>query len=157
MSVIDHLTREEILQMQSAARVYQERADNALAPWDIRAPAPVLGEDIAKYRRDLAVKMKRLLPEGHQLRELQYRRMPNDAFTVFEPQLYRTVRDIAYDPDSVPEGETRRVVSIDSNGMKVVNYVGNHSFVHDFTRPGRRVVGFRTDQGYVNTMGNRLR
>ena len=157
MSVIDHLTREEILQMQSAARVYQERADNALAPWDIRAPAPVLGEDIAKYRRDLAVKLKRLLPEAHQLRKVQYRRLDDAILSAFEPDLYRAVHDIAYDRDSVPEGETRRVVSIDSNGMKVVSYVGNRSFVRDFTIPGRRVVGFRTDQGYVNTVGNRLR
>jgi hypothetical protein len=116
-----------------------------------------LGEDIAKYRRDLAVKLKRLLPEAHQLRKVQYRRLDDAILSAFEPDLYRAVHDIAYDRDSVPEGETRRVVQIDSNGMKVVNYIGNHSFVHDFTRPGRRVLGFRTDQGYVTTSGARLR
>jgi hypothetical protein len=57
------MDRDQLLQMQRSGRVYQERADNALAPWDQRAPAPVLGEDIAKYRRDLCVKLKRLLPD----------------------------------------------------------------------------------------------
>ena len=152
------MTRDQLMQMQASGRVFQERADNALSPWDIRAPAPVLGEDISKYRRDLAVKLKRLLPEAHQLRKVQYRRLDDAILSAFEPDLYRAVHDIAYDRDSVPEGETRRVVSIDSNnGMKIVSFIGNHSFVRDFTRPGRRVVGFRVGDHYVNTSGNRLR
>src|SRR5258708_1309333 len=56
---VSGMTREQLLQMQASGRVFQERADNALQPWDIRAPAPVLGEDVGKYRRDLAVKLRR--------------------------------------------------------------------------------------------------
>jgi hypothetical protein len=157
MSIIEHMTREEILQMQSANRVYQERADNALQPWDQRAPAPVLGQDVRDYRRDLCVKLKRLLPETHQLRKVGYRRLDDKALAALEPQLYSTVRSIAFDRDSVPAGETRRVVNIDANGQKIVNYIGNYSFIRDFTQPGRRVVGFRVGDHYVNTTGARLR
>jgi hypothetical protein len=157
MSVIDHMTRDELLRMQSAARVYQERADTALSPWDIRAPAPVLGEDAAKYRRDLAVKLKRLLPEAHELRKVQYRRLDDSALGALEPDLYRTVRNIAFDPMSVPAGEMRRVVKVDSNGLKMVEWVGQESFIKEFTRRGRRVTSFRTDQGYVDASGRPLR
>jgi hypothetical protein len=66
MSIVDHMSREELMRVQASARIYQERADNALQPWNIRAPAPTLGEDVDKYRRTLAVKIKRQLPETHQ-------------------------------------------------------------------------------------------
>jgi hypothetical protein len=142
MSVMDHMSREELLRAQASARVYQERADTALAPWDIRAPAPVLGKDVDTYRRDLAVKLKKMLPEVHELRRVQYRRLDNQTLGIFEPQLYQAVRDIAHDPTSVPRGEFRRVVSVDANGMKIVNFIGQESFVKQFTRPGRRVKSF---------------
>ena len=49
------MTRDQILQMNASARVYQERYDTAFEPWGVRVRAPVLGEDIHSYRRDLAV------------------------------------------------------------------------------------------------------
>ncbi len=151
------MTRNQLMQMQASGRVYQERADNALQPWDIRAPHPVLGEDIAKYRRDLAVKLKKQLPEGHKLRQVQYRRLDDTTLDVFEPQLYHAVRAEAHNPSTVPPGEFRRVVKIDSNGMKMVEWIGQVSFIKEFTRPGRRVTSFRTDQGFVDASGRPLR
>src|SRR6516225_8853950 len=47
------MTREQLLQVQASARVYQTRADEAFEPWGMRAPAPVLGEDPDDYRRKL--------------------------------------------------------------------------------------------------------
>jgi hypothetical protein len=81
------MTREQLLQQQSSARVYQERYDSALAPWGVRANAPVLGQDVEEYRRDHLVRIKRLLPEGHELRRVQIRALPADALEVIEPQL----------------------------------------------------------------------
>ena len=92
MSIVEHMTREQLLQAQASARVFQERADDALSPWDIRAPAPVLGQDVREYRRDLAVKLKRMLPEEHELRKVQYRRLDDATISIFEPQLYRAVQ-----------------------------------------------------------------
>ena len=141
-SIVAHMTREELLRAQDSARVYQERADNALASWDIRAPAPVLGQDVREYRRDLAVKLKKLLPATHELRRVQYRRLDDATLSAFEPQLFKAVHAEAHNPDTVPPGEYRRVVEIDQNGMKQVKFIGQRHFVHEFTRPGRRVVSF---------------
>jgi len=137
------MTREQLLRAQASARVLQERADDSLTPWNIRAPAPVLGEDVSVYRRKLAAKLKRLLPEEHELRKIQYRTLNDTALAALEPQLYQTVRDIALDPASVPRGTMREVVKVDpKNGHKEIHFVGRESFVRDFTRPGRQVVSF---------------
>ena len=157
MSITDHMSREELMQVQSAARIYQERADTALSSWDIRAPAPVLGQPIEKYRRDLAVMLKHQLPEDHKLRKVGYRRLDDDTLGIFEPQLYRAVRDEAYNPNTVPRGEFRRVVETDGNGAKMVRWIGPQCFTKTMGREGRRVVSFRTDQGYVNASGFALR
>jgi hypothetical protein len=112
---------------------------------------------LPKYRRDLAVKLKKLLPGSHELRQVQYRRLDDTTLSVFEPQLYHAVRAEAHNPSTVPPGEFRRVVKIDSNGMKMVEWIGQDSFIKQFTRPGRRVTSFRTDQGFVDASGRPLR
>jgi hypothetical protein len=139
---MDHMSRDQLLQAQASARVYQERADTALSPWNIRAPAPVLGEDVAKYRRDLAVKLKRLLPANHQLHKVQYRGLDDQTLSVFEPQLFKAVRDAAHNPETVPPGEMRRVEAVDPGGTRYVKYIGalreddprlgQRSFIEDF-------------------------
>jgi hypothetical protein len=68
------LSRDQEMRMQASGRVYQQRYDDALQPWDIRAPAPVLGQPIEEYRCKLARLAKHQLPEDHQLRKIQYRR-----------------------------------------------------------------------------------
>jgi hypothetical protein len=140
------MTRDQLMQMQARARVYQERADDALSPWDLRAPAPVLGQDIDSYRRELDVKLKKQLPEDHKLRQVQYRALKNDALDVLEPQLYKAVRDGAFAVDTVPPGEMRRVVKVSKDGMKMVEFIGRESFVKEMGRPGRRVKSFLFDR-----------
>ena len=98
----NQITREQNLQMQASARIYQQRYDDVLQPWGVRAPAPTLGQDIDKYTRDLAVKAKSLLPDNHQLKKVQYRGLPSDAFEGYEPQLLRAVRTVATDNSTVP-------------------------------------------------------
>jgi hypothetical protein len=152
------MTYDQQLRVRDAARVIQERYDSAFEPWDRRADAHTIGADFYEYQRDLAVKAKKYLPEDHELRKLQYRRMPNDVFQQFEPQLLKAVRDAAHDPDTVPLGQMRRVVEVDSNtGMKIVKWIGRESFVKDMTRAGRRVLSFRTDQGFFDASGRALR
>jgi hypothetical protein len=136
------MSYEQLLRMQASARVVQERADEALMPWDIRAPAPVLGESFDSYRRNVAVKLKRLLPEDHELRKVQYRRLDDAALGAFEPQLYRAVRDAAHDASTVPPGEFRKIVQTDQGGTKIVKWIGQQSFVREMGRPGRRVTSF---------------
>ena len=57
-------SREQLLQIQSAARVYQARADAALAKWGMRAPEPVIGEDPDHYRRKRPRSDRRLFAGG---------------------------------------------------------------------------------------------
>ena len=151
------MTREQLLRQQSSGRVFQERYDNALQPWDIGAPAPVLGQDIQTYRRDALIEMKRLLPREHELRGVQIRQLSNDALDVFEPQILQACRTEAYNATSVPLGEMRRVVEIDQSGLKIVKFIGQESFVKEMGRPGRRVTSFRTSQGFVDASGRALR
>ena len=65
----------------------------------------MLGEDVGEYRRSLAIKLKRILPETHELHKVQYRRLSDSALSALEPQLYRKVHDIAFDASTVPTGE----------------------------------------------------
>jgi hypothetical protein len=152
------MTREQLLQQHASARVYQERYDNAFQPWGVRAPAPSITQDIDAYRRDLAVKAKRLLPEEHKLRQIQYRRLPDDILNGFEPQLLQAVRTYATDNSSVPyDAPLRRVEERDANGLVSYRYVGQRMFIHDFTRPCRRVVSFRGPDGRMTSEGLPLR
>jgi hypothetical protein len=129
--------------MQASARIYQARADSVFEAWGFRAPAPVIGQDPEDYRRDLAVKAKKQLPYGHKLRIKNLRTMPRDVFETFEPQIYDACREAATRPDAAAPGEMRQITKINpQNGHKEIHFIGNESFVRDFTRPGRRVVSF---------------
>jgi hypothetical protein len=150
-------TYDQTMRMQASARVYQQRYDDALQPWDLRAPAPVLGEDINAYRAKLAILAKHQLPENHQLRKIQYRRLDTPIFDNFEPQLLTAVQRAAYDATTVPPGQYRKVTEIASDGMKIVKWIGQESFVKEFNRPGRRVVSFLTPHGRVNAAGMPVR
>ena len=134
------MTREQLLQQHAAGLVYQERNDNALHPWGLRADAIALAQDVDDYRRDLLVRTKKLLPDDHELRKLQVRQLPADALEVYEPQILDACRSSARRPDAVPSGQMRRVEHVDGNGLKIVSWVGAESFVKNLTRRGRRVV-----------------
>ena len=150
------MTREQLAEVQASARMFQERYDNALSPWDRRAPAPTLGQTVDDYRRETLVKMKKLLPENHKLR-IPVRRLDDDTLNILDPQICRAVRDEAYNPNTVPPGELRRVVEKDGNGATMVRFVGPQCFVREMGRPGRRVLSFLTSAGFVDASGRALR
>jgi hypothetical protein len=143
-------SRDNLLELQAHARSLQERADNALAPWGLRAPALVAGQSLDTYRRDLDVLMKKQLRDGHPLRKVQYRALDSDALGTFEAQLIPAVRSEAFRPDSVAKDTIREVVDVDQNGLKVHRFIGLRSFIHDFARPGRkaRIRNPDTDPGW---------
>ena len=131
--------RENLMALQATARSFQSRADDALEPWGLRARAPVLGENLDTYRRDLLVQCKRQLPDSSELRQVQVRALPDSALPQFERMIYDGCKSAAHLPDSVPEGQLRRIEDVDRNGLKIIKWVGNHHFVKDFTIPGRKV------------------
>ena len=151
------LSAEQLPYQQQSARLFQERYERALEPWNRRAPSPVLGQSVDSYRRETLVQMKRLLPDDHELRNIQVRRMPSDALDVFDGQLCQACRQEAYNPNTVAPGDFRIVPEVDSNGMKMNRFVGPESFVKQMGRPGRRVVSFNTSNGPMDASGRFLR
>jgi hypothetical protein len=131
-------SREHMLDQQAKAREYQARAQDALDPWGINAPAIVAGESLGRYRRRLDALVQKQLPEDHELYGVPLAELDPAALLVIEDQLYPAVKDAAYRPDSVPSDKMRRVMEVDSNGLKMVKWIGQRSFIHDFARPGRR-------------------
>src|SRR5215831_13324080 len=103
------MTREQLLQVQASARVFQVRADQAFEPWGMRAPAPVLGEDPDDYRRKLMILAKNQLPEGHELRGVTLKRIPADALDGFEKMYYDACKEAGTRPDSAAPNELRMV------------------------------------------------
>ena len=155
---VSAMSHDQLMQVQRSARIYQERYEDALAPWNIRAPAPVLGQDPGDYRRDLAVRAKKLLPDGHKFRNAQYRRLDESAMNAMEPQLLEAVKKEARNPNTVVPGQFRLVPEIDpQNGLKINTFVGPESFIKQFARSGRRVLCFNTSNGRVDASGRPLR
>jgi hypothetical protein len=150
------MSREQLLQAHASARVYQERYETAFQHWGMRAPAPTVGGDVGDYRRDLAVKAKRLLPDGHELKAVQFRALNDDVLDRFEPQLINDSGQAAYRNDSVPPGQMRSFERT-KNGIKTIEWYGQECFVRDLMPPSRRVLGFRTPQGFLNTSGRFVR
>jgi hypothetical protein len=145
------MTRDQILQMQNASRVYQERYDDAFSSWGMRTPAPPLPtrpEDVDEYRRSLAVQAKKLLPDDHQYRKVQYRRLDDAVLNNLEPQLLKAVIEAGRSNDSVPLGSPlREVHKRGPNGEHVIKFLGQRHFIHDFKSPVRYVTSFTTNQG----------
>jgi hypothetical protein len=151
------MTREQILQEQASARVYQERYDNALQPWGARADAKPLSQDIYDYRRDHTARIQQFLPEGHELRSIPIHKLAADAYEVYEKQILDAAADSAWRPDAVPKGTIERRTKTDDFGLKIISYLGEESFVREMGRPGRRVASFCGPHGYITASGRPLR
>jgi hypothetical protein len=135
--------REQLLQIQSAARVFQARADDAFSPWGFRAKEPTIGEDPDRYRRRLMIQAKNQLPDNHELRGITVNRLPADALEAYEPQFFKACKDAAFQPDTVSPGEFRQIEKINSeNGYKERIFVGPECFVKQMNIPGRRAYFF---------------
>jgi hypothetical protein len=137
-SVAEVTSRDHLIEFQARARSLQERADNALEPWSIRAPSLVAGESLGEYRRRLLILAKKQLPSDHDLRRVQVRQLASDALAVFEPQIYQACKLAAYRPDSVPPGTLRCIEEKDQNGLTINRFVGPTWFGAAFCRPGRK-------------------
>jgi hypothetical protein len=157
---LEQLRYEREMRQRSIATSYQQRADSVFAEWGTRAKQRVEGEDPEDYRRDLCVQAKKMLPYSddrpspdstatfRELRKLKLWGMSPEVFAAFEPQIYDACAKAVARNDTVPPGEMREVTWIDpKNGHKEIRFYGQRSFVADLTRPGRRVVKFRTSDG----------
>jgi hypothetical protein len=155
------MAREQLLQQDAACRVFQARADAALETWGVRAPPP-MSTDLPgypeAYRRELLYMAKKRLPDGHDLRQVQVRHCPMDAFEIFEPQIYAACKEAGTRNDSVASGEERICERVNpQNGHRELTFLRRNSFIVDFKAPVRRVASFRIGQNFVDASGRGLR
>jgi hypothetical protein len=159
------MTRNEILQQQASARTYQARFDSALESWGLRARGPNAQESPDDYRRDQMASNKKFLPFSEmraaagdptfaELRRIKYWEQPAQVLNILEPQLLRAIAAAGKRNDCVPPGEMREVHERGPNGEHHVVFRGAESFVKQLGRPGRRVTGWNTPQGFVRANGS---
>lgn len=141
-----------------ASRRWQEHYQKEVEDIGLRIPSPVLGQSTNDYRREMMRLLKKtFIPTTHDLYKVQMRSLPADAIAGFEEMLLPACKVEAFNPMTVPRGEIREVVKTDANGLKIRCFIGQESFVKHMMRPGRRVVSFRTDKGFVDASGRGLR
>jgi hypothetical protein len=143
----------------NASLRFQEYYDATLRKVGMRAPQPTLGTTVNDYRRETLRTIKRtFLPQNHPLYQVQMRALKSDALQALEPQVLQACVTEANNPAHVPAGELRKIERLDEYGkVKTIDWIGREHFTRQMTRPGRRVVSFRTDQGYVDASGRGLR
>jgi hypothetical protein len=142
-----------------ASRKWQEFYQKAVEDLGVNIPGPTLGQTTNSYRREMMRLLKKtFIPPTHDLYQVQMRGLPDDVLAGFEQILLPAVKVEAFNPATVPKGEIREVHKIHpQSGHKMNVFIGQESFVKQMGRPGRRVIGFKTDQGYMNTSGRFLR
>jgi hypothetical protein len=140
------------------ARKWQEHYQKEVEDIGLRVPSPVLGQTTNNYRREIMRLLKKtFIPQTHDLYKVQMRQLPDDVLAGFEQMLLPACRTEAFNPATVPRGEIREIVKTDANGLKVRHFIGQDHFTKFMMRPGRRVISFRTDHGYVDASGRGLR
>lgn len=112
-----------------ADRVYQAFGDSA--------PRPMNGEDLAGYRRRLANGLKR---HSKAWGDVNIHAIADDkAFDVIEKSIYADAMATAISPADVPAGQLREMVSIDTTGRKITNFVGDPcAWMQGFAGPALR-------------------
>jgi hypothetical protein len=137
----------------SADREWQAYFDEALAPIGMRAPVPVLGQEVDAYRRETYRQLKRTyLPPVHELAQVNYRGLRADALDVFGPQLLKACVQEYRNPAHLAPGELRAIEVRDPQTGRVQHreWIGQESFVKAMGRPGRRVVRFMAPVDSMN-------
>jgi len=115
--------------------------------------------DLVEIREDFCMTLQQtFLPQTHPLYKVQMRALKADALGALEPQVLQAAVVEANNPCHVAPGELRKVEELDDYGkLKTIRWIGPESFVKAMSRPGRRVISFRTDHGYVDASGRGLR
>jgi hypothetical protein len=119
----------------------QARADDVAQLFGKQAKRWLTGESLGTYRRRLATEFRIHSP---QWKDVKMSDLPDRAFDNIEKAIYSDAAAAALQPTDLGDGEFRKVTKTDPDtGLKQIHWYGNHSFIKDLGRPGRRVVGFR--------------
>jgi hypothetical protein len=147
------MTSEQLSEQRGAIqRNDQAYYDSWLVKIGERARAPVLGEDRTTYRQEQLRAIKRQHLRNHDLYKVNMRGLTGQALDNIEPMVLQAAVDEYWNPRNVPLGEIHERKRMDENGqVRCIEFLGQESFVKFMGRPGRRVTGFRTDQGVIKT------
>jgi hypothetical protein len=120
----------------------QAKADSVFAGFGKRAPRPLEGESLIRYRKRMATELK---PYSSRWQKVKFSQLPDEAFSVAEEMVYADAMEAAANPTDLGDGELREVQRTDPRtGLKTIVFYGKDSFVKSMGRPARRVASFRT-------------
>jgi hypothetical protein len=124
---------------------WREFFDESLRAIGVRAPLPGLNQSSNDYVRETCRSLqRRYLPQNHDLAGVRFRKLEADALQQFAPQLVEAVKVEAVNPANLRPDEIKPIERLDPQTGRVMyrDWIGQHSFVRDMGRPGRRVVRF---------------
>jgi hypothetical protein len=170
------LTTAQMEEMTGSLRVYQARADALLRQLGLVARGPLASTDpnyANIYRRQLADQLVARFPEDSEYHNLPVDTLPNNAFNVFEPQIYAeadiqfkkptviATSPAARNDTSAPPGALVYVTTTDpTNKQQINSFYGKESFVKWMGRPCRRIKSIDTKTSgkvvYVDKEGHIL-
>jgi hypothetical protein len=134
------LERDQLARVQANTTEFQARVDDALAPYNVRAPSPVAGENETGYSRRLIQIAQERLPSTHPLYKVALGDMDASTLTVFADQILDAAKASAWDPSSVPRGTiAQRNLDDPYTGQRSVAFVGQESFIKSMSMPPRKL------------------
>jgi hypothetical protein len=125
----------------------QAVADDALSPWNIRAPAPSATDDRRSYQLRLARLAARQLPPGDELRSIDLGGCDDGVLRHFVPDIFKACKEAVNRADTLAPGQMREVKETTAGKADITRFVGSESFVKAMQPPARRVTQFCRKDG----------
>jgi hypothetical protein len=115
----------------TAAIRFQAYYDEILRKVGMRAPQPILGQNVNHYRRETLRTIKRtFLPQNQFVSGVDARQLKADALRALEPQVLNAAVVEANNPAHVPPGELRKIEELDLYGqLKFIRWIGQDCVV----------------------------
>jgi hypothetical protein len=150
---------------------WQSRYDEALAPFSRHAPRPSAGQRINNYRRQALTYLLSFTEPNNRWRDVKMDSVPADALNVADRAIVDSARVVSERPRLMAMTPSARVdsldpslrqVEVDRGGTKITMFYPPPEdptaiFTRAMGRPGRRVAGFYTNNGYITTSGTMMR
>jgi hypothetical protein len=150
---------------------WQSRYDTALEPFNRHAPRPSAGQGINNYRRQALTYLRSFIEPGNPWRGVDLSDIPADALNVVDRDIISSARIVSERPRLMaltPSAKADRLdpslrqVEVNRGGSKITMFYPpaenpDAHFVRAMSRPGRRVAGFYTPNGYITTNGTMMR
>jgi len=116
----------------------QSRADHVALAFGERARPPMIGETPQAYRRAMATKFK---SHSTKWKDFDLAKADSGLLEIIEADVYKDAAAAASSPAALPANTIRARERTSAGGHKITEFVGNTSFVRQFSRPSRRLIG----------------